>query len=114
VSEQEVPLEEQERLARELAEELRQLRVEDVLLNTLMTVSAVGYRSLGATEDTREARDLDQVRLAIETMQALATVLERVVPPELMRDFQAAVANLQLAYAKAAGSGDEAESEATT
>ncbi|MBA2615360.1 MAG: hypothetical protein H0U90_06215 [Actinobacteria bacterium] len=93
----------QEQLARELAEELRQLRVEDILLNALMTVSAVGYRSLGASDETREKRDLDQVRLAIETMLALTPLLERVVPADLIRDFQASVANLQLAYAKAAG-----------
>ena len=94
--------EEQERLAAELAEELRKLRVEDVLVNTLLTVSSVGYRRLGLTEDTREDRDLEQPRLAIETMRALTPVLERVVPPELVADFTSSVANLQLAYAKAA------------
>ena len=34
--------EDKERLARELAEELRKLKVEDVLINTLMTVSSIG------------------------------------------------------------------------
>jgi hypothetical protein len=97
-----VPSEERERLARDLAEELRKLRVEDVLVNTLMHVSSIGYRRLGATGDTGEERDLDQVRLAIETMRALTPVLERFVPGELVRDFNSSVANLQLAYAKAA------------
>ena len=90
-------------LARELAEDLRSLRVEDILIQALVTVSAVGYRSLGATPDTRDDRDLAQCRLAIETMRALTPVLEDVVPPELIRDFGASVASLQLAYAKAAG-----------
>ena len=102
MSEQEIPIEEQERLARELAEELRKLRVEDVVLNALMTLSSIGYRRLGLTEDTREDRDLGQVQLAIDTMRALTPVLEAVVPAELLRDFNSAVANLQLAYAKAA------------
>lgn len=102
VSEQDIPIEEQERVARELAEALKKLRVEDVLLNALMTVSSVGYRCLGATAETREDRDLEQVRLAIETMQVLTPVLEHVVPPELVRDLEASVASLQLAYAKAA------------
>jgi hypothetical protein len=97
----EIPPEEQERLAREIAEQLRQLRVEDVLVNTLMTISSVGYRRLGLTEDTREDRDLEQARLAIETMQALTPVLGRFVPGDLVRDFESSVANLQLAYAKA-------------
>ena len=98
--------EEQERLAAELAEELRKLRVEDVLVNTLLTISSIGYRGLGLSTDTREDRDLEQTRLAIETMQALTPVLEQVVPGELVADFASSVANLQLAYAKAASEGE--------
>jgi hypothetical protein len=92
----------EERIAQEVAEELRKLKVEDVLVNTLLSVSSIGYRKLGLTEDTREDRDLEQARLAIETMKALTPVLEKFVPPELVRDFNTSVANLQLAYAKAA------------
>jgi hypothetical protein len=105
---------EQERLARELAEELRKLRVEDVLVNTLMHVSSIGYRSLGLTEDTREDRDLDQSRLAIETMRALTPVLEKFVPGDLVRDFNASVANLQLAYAKAVSEAGPASAADTS
>jgi hypothetical protein len=93
---------EREELARELAEELKKLRVEDILIQTLVQVSSIGYRRLGLTEETREDRDLEQVKLAIETMRALTPVLELVVPAELVRDFNQSVANLQLAYAKAA------------
>jgi hypothetical protein len=97
---------EQERIARELAEELRKLRVEDVLVNTLMHVSSIGYRRLGLTDDTREDRDLEQSRLAIETMRALTPVLEKFVPGDLVRDFNTSVANLQLAYAKVVSEAD--------
>jgi hypothetical protein len=91
-----------EELARELAEELRRLRVEDVLIQALVTISSIGYRRLGLTEDTREDRDLEQARLAIETLRAVTPVLEQVVPPELVQQFAEQVASLQLAYAKAA------------
>ena len=94
--------EEERELAERLAEELRRLKVEDVLVNTLMTVSSIGYRRLGLTEDTKEDRDLEQARLAIETMQALTPVLDQVLPAELVRDFGQSIANLQLAYAQAA------------
>jgi hypothetical protein len=100
VSEREIPPEEQDRIARELAEELRRLRVEDVLLSTLTTVSSIAYRRLGVMEGTQEDRDLEQVRLGIETMTALTPVLERFVPAELVRDFNTSVANLKLSYAK--------------
>ena len=103
--------EEQERLAADLAEELRKLRVEDVLVNTLLTISSIGYRGLGLTDDTRDTRDLEQTRLAIETMQALTPVLQQVVPGELVADFTSSVANLQLAYAKAAAEDAAAPDE---
>jgi hypothetical protein len=103
VSEEATPgREAEEQLVRELAEELGRLRVEDLLVQTLVTVSSIGYRRLGLTEDTREDRDLAQARLAIETMRALTPVLDTIVPAELVRDLSQSVANLQLAYASAA------------
>ena len=93
---------EQEAVARELAEELRKLRVEDVLVNALVHVSSIGYRRLGLTEDSADERDLPQTALAIETMQALVPVLEDFLPRDLVASFEEQVANLQLAYAKAA------------
>jgi hypothetical protein len=91
--------EDEERAAQELAEEFKRLRVEDVVVQALVTVSAIGYRGLGLTPETKDVRDLAQARLAIDTMRALTPVLEEVVPPELVRDFNSSVANLQLAYA---------------
>jgi len=96
------PEQQQEQLADELLEALRDLKVEDVLIQTLVTVSSIGYRRLGLTEDTEGDRDLEQARLAIETMNAITPVLERFVPEQLVRDFRQSVANLQLAYAQAA------------
>jgi hypothetical protein len=95
--------------AQDLAEELKRLRVEDVVIQTLVTVSAIGYRALGLTPETKELRDLAQARLAIDTMQALTPVLEQVVPSELVRDFSTSVANLQLAYAQVAAQGGPGE-----
>jgi hypothetical protein len=100
----------EEQLAQQLAEELRRLRIEDVLIQTLITISSIGYRRLGLTEDTRDDRDLQQAKLAIDTMTALTPVLEDVVPEELIRDFNQSVAALQLAYAQAAGEGADDES----
>jgi hypothetical protein len=97
-------------IARELAEELRKLRVEDVLVNTLVHVSSIGYRRLGLTDDSREERDLPQTALAIETMQALVPVLQDFLPGELVGGFEEQIANLQLAYAKAMQEPGDADS----
>jgi hypothetical protein len=101
---------EQEAVARELAEELRKLRVEDVVVNTLVHVSSIGYRRLGLTEDSLDERDLPQTALAIETMQTLVPVLKDFLPQELVASFEEQIANLQLAYAKAAReNGDDGD-----
>lgn len=95
------PADEQERIAQELVEELRNMRVEDVLVNALVHVSSIGYRRLGLTEESEEERDLAQSALAIETMTALVPVIEEFLPEELVDGFEEQIANLQLAYAKA-------------
>ena len=81
---------------KELLEALAQLQVSDLLVQTLSTVSSLGYHRL-----SEEHRDLEQVRLAIEALRALVPVLAGTVPPELTRDFEQVTANLQLAYAAA-------------
>jgi hypothetical protein len=81
----------------ELLQALQQLKVSDLLVQTLSTVSSLAFHRLSP-----EHRDLDQARLAIEALRALVPVLEGAVPPELTRDFQQVTANLQLAYAEAA------------
>jgi hypothetical protein len=85
----------------ELLDALRQLKVSDLLVQTLSTVSSLAFHRLD-----EEHRDLEQARLAIEALRALVPVLAGSVPPELTRDFEQVTTNLQLAYA-AAVSGSE-------
>jgi predicted nucleic acid-binding protein len=83
-------------LLEQLEEELQKLKVSDLLVQTLYTVSSLGYRRLSERE-----RDLEQARLAIEALRALLPILEGSVAEELARDFKQVTANLQLAYADA-------------
>lgn len=86
-----------EQLLQQLEEELKKLKVSDLLVQTLYTVSSLGYRKL-----SEEDRDLDEARLAIEALRVLLPVLEGSVADELVRDFRQVTSNLQLAYADAA------------
>ena len=86
----------EQRLVEEIQSELAKLKVSDLLLNTLYSVSSLGYHRLRG-----EGRDLDQVRLAIESLRALVPVLEGSVPEDALRDVNGVLANLQLAYASA-------------
>ena len=85
-----------EKLIQQLEEELKKVKVSDLLVQTLYTVSSLGYSRLG-----EENRDLEQAKLAIEVMRALIPVLADAVPEEVVRDFNQVTANMQLAYAKA-------------
>jgi hypothetical protein len=86
-----------EQLLQQLEEELKKLKVADLLVQTLYTVSSLGYRKLSEAD-----RDLDQARLAIEALRALVPVLEGAVGEDVLRDFKQVTSNLQLAYAEAA------------
>ena len=81
----------------ELREALDSIGVADILLNALSAVASIGFRRV-----LPEARDLEQVRLAIESLRALDPVLrDGRVDEAIVRDLEQARANLQLAYAKA-------------
>ncbi len=88
----------------ELAEQIGQLKVSDVLVQTLTLVSSLGWQKLAAG-------DLVQARVAIDAIRAVVPALGDTVPPELVRDLNQVVANLQLAYAKAVTDRAEADAE---
>ena len=90
-----------EQLMQQLEEELKKLKVSDLLVQTLYTVSSLGYRRLAGEE-----RDLSEAKLAIEALKALVPVVEGSASEELVRDFKQVTANLQLAYADAAKGED--------
>ena len=91
MADEQVPSEE------ELREALDRVGVADILVNALSATASIGFRRVSA-----EARDLDQVRLAIESLRALDPVLrEGGVDDAIVRDLEQARTNLQLAYVKA-------------
>ena len=58
------------------------MKVSDLLLSTLSTVAQLGYAKLDPA-----GRDLEQAKLAIDSLTALVPVLEGSVPEEVLRDF---------------------------
>ena len=94
---------EQELTPEQLIEEIKRLKVSDLVVSTVTTLAQLGYAKL---EDS--SRDLEQARLAIDALKALVPLLEGYVPAEVTRDLGQLVANLQLAYASAAASEEDA------
>jgi hypothetical protein len=81
----------------QFAEQIRQLKVADILLSTVTTLGQLSYVKL-------DAKQLDEARLAIDAMAALLPALEGHAEPQLLRDFQQLLANVRLAYASATDS----------
>lgn len=96
-----MPDQPQEPTPEELLEAVRNMKVADLLLSTAATLAQLGFAKLDES-----TRDLEQAQLAIEGMKSLLGTLDGAVPDEVLRDFNQVVANLQLAYAAAAGNGD--------
>jgi hypothetical protein len=91
----------------QLEEQLKQLRVEDVLVQTIVTLVNLGGRRAGLAPGTESERDPEQLRLAIEGARALLGLIETELGPDgkAIRD---ALSQLQVAYTQLAGGGGAA------
>jgi hypothetical protein len=90
-----------EELRRALEDQMRQITVEDVLVQTAVTLVNLGGRRLGLPGpdgDREETADLGQAKLAIEGVRALLPML----PAEPQGPIRQAVSQLQMAFAQAA------------
>ena len=81
-----------------LAEQIRLLKIEDIVLSTVTTLGQLTYAKL-------DARELDQARLAIDAIAALLPTLEDRVDAQIVRDFKRLLANLRMAYTEAVSAG---------
>jgi hypothetical protein len=89
--------------AEQLEEQMRQLRVEDVVVQTIVTLVNLGGRRAGLAPGTEGERDPEQLRLAIEAARALLPLIEPQLGPDgkAIRD---ALSQLQMAYVQLTGS----------
>jgi hypothetical protein len=94
------PTEEELRAAYEA--ELKRLRVEDIVVQTLVSLLNLGGRRAGLVPGTEDERDLGQVHTAIEGVRALLPLVEAELGPEA-RQLRDALSQLQLAYAQLSG-----------
>jgi hypothetical protein len=82
--------------------EIKQLRVEHVLLDNVVAMANLGMRRTGLAPGTEGERDPAQVRLAIEAIRAMLPLLDQSAPDQVaaIRD---AVSQLQMAYVRISG-----------
>jgi hypothetical protein len=91
-----------EELAAAYEAQLKQIRVEDVLIQTLVSLLNLGGRKTGLSPGTEEERDSEQVRQAIEGVRALLPLVEPLLGQDAGQ-IREALSQLQLAYARITG-----------
>jgi hypothetical protein len=91
------PAPSEEELRAQLEEEIRKVRVEDVVLQSAVSILNLSARRIAIDEE----RDLDQAKVGIDAARALTDLVKDEAQPQLRQ----AISELQLLYAKHAGEG---------
>ena len=93
-----------EEVRAQLEEEIRNVRVEDVVLQSVVSILNLSARRIAKDDE----RDLEQAKVGIDAARALVDL----VRPEAQSQLRQAISELQVLYAKHAGEGpapDEGE-----
>jgi hypothetical protein len=96
------PTEEELRAAYE--EQLKQIRVEDVLVQTVLSLINLGSLRAGLVPGSEGEANPAQLGQAIEGVRALLPIVEPALGPDA-RQIRDAVSRLQMEYARLAGAG---------
>ena len=87
----------QEELRERLEEQLRKVRVQDLLLDSVISVINLSARRIGKEDE----RDLEQARVGIEAVCAVVGLLD----DEPAKQVRSALSEVQMLYARYAGGG---------
>jgi hypothetical protein len=96
------PSEEELRAAYE--QQLKQIKVDDVLVQTILSLINLGSLRAGVVPGNESEADPQQLRQAIEGVRALLPIVEPALGPDA-RQIRDAVSRLQMEYARLAGAG---------
>jgi len=95
----------EEELAAAYEAQLKQLRVEDVVLQTVVSLLNLGGRKAGLAPGPAAAREAAQVGLAGEGARALLPLVEDKLGPDAAT-LREALSQLQLAFVRLGGTGE--------
>jgi hypothetical protein len=85
----------EEELRAQLEEEIRKVRVQDVVLQSVVSILNLSARRIAKDDE----RDLDQAKVGIEAARALVDL----VPEDAQQQLRQAISELQVLYAQHAG-----------
>jgi hypothetical protein len=82
--------------------EIKKIRVEQIVLEQVVTLINLGMRRTGLQPGTEDERDPEQVRVAIEGVRALLPLIEQAAGDQAA-PIREALSQLQLAYVRLGG-----------
>jgi len=91
----------EEEVRAQLEEEIRKVRVEDVVLQSVVSILNLSARRIAKDDE----RDLAQAKVGIDAARALVDLVQ----PDAQAQLRQAISELQVLYAKHAGEGPESE-----
>ena len=100
--------EEQYRAA--LEAEMKRIKVDEVVLQSAVSIINLGLRRTGLMQGTEDEKDLAQAQTAIEVVRAMMPQLEAAVP-EQAKALRDGLSQLQMAYVRAGGTAPAAPEE---
>ncbi len=90
-------------MAAEYEAQLKQVRVEDVILQTLVSLLNLGGRKAGLAPGTEDEQDPNQLGLAIEGGRRLLGLIEPALDPQDLAGIKDALSQLQMAFVQIGG-----------
>ena len=93
----------EEEMRAQLEEEIRKVRIEDVILQSVVSILNLSARRIAKDDE----RDLEQAKIGIDAGRALVDLVKPDAQPQLRQ----AISELQVLYAKHAGDGPAGEED---
>jgi hypothetical protein len=103
MSAQEPPQPTEEEMRAALEEELKRVRVEQVVTEATVSILNVAVLRAGLVPGSEGERDLGQTRMGIEAVRALLPLVEQALGAQDARPIRDALSQLQMAYVQAVG-----------
>jgi hypothetical protein len=91
-----------------LQEELRRVRIEQMVVESALSILNIAIMRAGLMPGTEGDKDLQQVHVGIEAVRALLPQVEALAGPEQTRPIRDALSQLQMVYVQGTGGGEPA------
>lgn len=88
----------------QLEKHFREQKVDDVLVQFLVSLSNLAYIKMGLTEETENIKDLDQASLAIDAFKGLLDAAGGKLPEQDASALAGALSSMQITFVKASES----------